>query len=61
MQVLLDEARSTYRGQPRDAGDTWWVPAAAGGTAPTLEAAEAADAQVRAERAARRQARDAGN
>ena len=61
MQVLLDEARSTYRGQPRDAEDTWWIPAAMGGTAPTLEAAESAHADVRAERAAKRRARDAGN
>ncbi|MCW2601506.1 MAG: 2-acyl-glycerophospho-ethanolamine acyltransferase [Frankiales bacterium] len=58
MQVLLDEARRTYQGQPRDAEDTWWIPAALGGTAPTLEAAEAADAAVRAARAAKRRARD---
>ena len=61
MQTLLDEARSTYRGTQRDADDTWWIPAAMGGTAPTLEAAEAADADVRAKRAAKRRARDAGN
>jgi 1-acyl-sn-glycerol-3-phosphate acyltransferase len=58
MQKLLDEARSTYGGQPRDADDTWWIPAAAGGTAPTLEEAEANDAKEREERAARRAARD---
>jgi 1-acyl-sn-glycerol-3-phosphate acyltransferase len=57
MQKLLDEARSTYGGKPRDAEDTWWIPAAAGGTAPTLEQAEAADAKEREERAARRAAR----
>jgi 1-acyl-sn-glycerol-3-phosphate acyltransferase len=61
MQVLLDEARASYRGRPRDADDTWWIPAAMGGTAPTLEAAESADAEVRAARAAKRRARDAGN
>jgi 1-acyl-sn-glycerol-3-phosphate acyltransferase len=60
MQVLLDEARATYQGAPRDADDTWWVPAALGGTAPTLEAAEAADAQVRADRATKRAARPDG-
>ncbi|MDP9102040.1 MAG: 1-acyl-sn-glycerol-3-phosphate acyltransferase [Actinomycetota bacterium] len=54
MQVLLDEARATYAGRPRDADDTWWIPASLGGTAPTLEAAEAADREVRAARAARR-------
>ncbi len=58
MQILLDEARSTYAGTPRDASDTWWVPASLGGTAPTLEAAEAADREVRAERAARRAERE---
>lgn len=58
MQVLLEEARATYRGTPRSPEDTWWIPAAAGGTAPTLEDAEAADALVKAERAAKRQARD---
>jgi 1-acyl-sn-glycerol-3-phosphate acyltransferase len=52
MQVLLDEARSTYRDRPEDGA--WWMPAALGGTAPTLEDAEAADAQERAARAARR-------
>jgi 1-acyl-sn-glycerol-3-phosphate acyltransferase len=61
MQVLLDEARATYKGTQRDADDTWWIPAAMGGTAPTLDAAEAADAEVRAGRAAQRRARDAGN
>jgi 1-acyl-sn-glycerol-3-phosphate acyltransferase len=61
MQLLLDEARSTYQGQPLDAEDTWWIPSSMGGTAPTLEAAEAADAEVRAGRAAQRRARDAGN
>jgi 1-acyl-sn-glycerol-3-phosphate acyltransferase len=61
MQVLLDEARATYQGAPRDAEDTWWVPAAVGGTAPTLEAAEAKDAQVRADRAAKRAARAGDN
>jgi hypothetical protein len=57
MQVLLAEARATYGGKPHDADDTWWIPAAAGGTAPTLEEAEANDAKERSERAARRAAR----
>ena len=56
MQVLLEQARSTYQGTQRDADDTWWIPASAGGTAPTLEAAEAEDAQVKADRAAKRAA-----
>jgi 1-acyl-sn-glycerol-3-phosphate acyltransferase len=58
MQALLDEARATYKGTPYDEADTWWIPASAGGTAPTLEEAEEKDAAERAERAARRAARD---
>jgi 1-acyl-sn-glycerol-3-phosphate acyltransferase len=55
MQLLLDEARSSYKGKSRpDEGD-WWLPASLGGSAPTLADAEAADAEVRA---ARRKARD---
>ena len=59
MQRLLDHARATYKGLPRDAEDTWWIPASLGGSAPTLEAAEERDARDREERAARRAARDA--
>jgi len=54
MQGLLETARSTYEGSPKDDDDRWWLPASMGGTAPTLEAAEAADADERARRAARR-------
>lgn len=54
MQVLLDEARSTYAGQPRGPEDTWWIPASMGGSAPTLEQASTRDAEDRAARAARR-------
>lgn len=57
MRALLVEARSTYGGAPRGEDDTWWVPAAAGGTAPTLAEAEQADARERQERAARRAAK----
>ena len=52
MQALLETARSTYGQQPE--GDPWWLPASLGGTAPTLEQAEAADAEERAARRARR-------
>jgi 1-acyl-sn-glycerol-3-phosphate acyltransferase len=61
MQVLLEQARTTYKGSPAGDDDRWWLPVSMGGTAPTLEAAEAADAEVRAARAAKRRARDAGN
>jgi 1-acyl-sn-glycerol-3-phosphate acyltransferase len=57
MQVLLEQARSTYRGAPRDGDDRWWLPVSLGGTAPTLEQAEVADADVRAARAAKRASR----
>jgi len=56
MQLLLTDARATYSGQPYDDNDTWWVPASMGGTAPTLDAAEAKDALVREARAAKRAA-----
>ena len=52
MQVMLDDARRTYSDRPEDGA--WWMPASLGGTAPTLEDAERADAEERAARAARR-------
>ncbi len=58
MQVLLEQARSSYKGAPTGDDDRWWLPVSMGGTAPTLEQAEAADATVREQRAARRAARD---
>jgi 1-acyl-sn-glycerol-3-phosphate acyltransferase len=61
MQVLLDHAQATHKGVQRGPEDTWWIPASQGGTAPTLADAEAADAEVRAVRAAKRAARDADN
>jgi 1-acyl-sn-glycerol-3-phosphate acyltransferase len=60
MQALLDEARASYQGAPRGPDDTWWVPAAMGGTAPTLEQAAASAAAAAAEAARRRAARRAG-
>lgn len=56
MQVLLEEARSTYAGGPRTPDDTWWIPASMGGTAPTLEEAAKRHAETDATRAARRAA-----
>jgi 1-acyl-sn-glycerol-3-phosphate acyltransferase len=54
MQVLLEQARTSYRGSPRGAADTWWIPAADGGTAPTLEQATLLSAQRTADKAARK-------
>ncbi|SFD07519.1 lysophospholipid acyltransferase family protein [Streptomyces aidingensis] len=34
VQELLEAAQQAYPGQPRHAGDTWWLPAHLGGTAP---------------------------
>ena len=61
MQALLEEARASYKGVARGPEDTWWVPAALGGTAPTLADAEAADAEVKAARAAKRRTDKSGN
>jgi 1-acyl-sn-glycerol-3-phosphate acyltransferase len=61
MQALLEQARATYPAQAAGDEDRWWLPSAMGGTAPTLEEAEAKDAEVRAARAAKRRAQDAGN
>jgi 1-acyl-sn-glycerol-3-phosphate acyltransferase len=44
MELLLDEAQRTYPDQPAGPDDRWWLPAHLGGTAPTPEAAAAADA-----------------
>ena len=57
MDVLLQEARATYKGQPYDGDDTWWVPASLGGTAPTLAEAAARDAEEKERKAAKRAAR----
>ena len=57
MQVLLDEARSSYEVDAKRADQTWWLPQSMGGTAPSLQDAEAADAEVKAARAAKRAAR----
>lgn len=43
MTEMLDRVQREYAGKPSGPDDTWWLPAHLGGTAPTLEAAEAAD------------------
>jgi 1-acyl-sn-glycerol-3-phosphate acyltransferase len=59
MQTLLEQAQADYPGVPADDADRWWLPAHLGGTAPTLEEAEALDRADVAERRARREARAA--
>ncbi|PBC71427.1 1-acyl-sn-glycerol-3-phosphate acyltransferase [Streptomyces sp. TLI_235] len=56
MTEMLDRAQREYSGKPSGADDTWWVPAHLGGTAPTLEQAEAAEEAEAAAKAERRAA-----
>ena len=55
--VLLVGLQERYPQQPAGDDDRWWLPAALGGTAPTLEEATAMDEAEAAERAARRRAK----
>ena len=59
MTELLDRAQADYPDSPSGPDDTWWKPAHLGGSAPTLEVAEAEDEKENAEKAARRAARAA--
>lgn len=59
LQGLLAETVERYPQIPADRAGTWWLPARFGGGAPTLDEALAIEERVRAERAARRAARDA--
>jgi 1-acyl-sn-glycerol-3-phosphate acyltransferase len=59
MERRLDEVIRAYPAEEQPPG-SWWLPAAYGGSAPTLEEAEALDAAEKRERAARRAARRAG-
>ena len=52
---LTDTAQKRYPQQPRDAADRWWLPAHAGGTAPTVEEAERKAAEDAAQRRKKRQ------
>lgn len=47
MRAMLDRAQRSYPDSPRDDEDRWWLPAALGGTAPTLEEAAAIEAALR--------------
>ncbi|MFJ5266111.1 lysophospholipid acyltransferase family protein [Streptomyces sp. NPDC088387] len=42
---LLEAAQRAYPVRPRNAEDTWWMPAHLGGTAPTPEAVKAAESR----------------
>ncbi|MEU8761375.1 lysophospholipid acyltransferase family protein [Streptomyces sp. NPDC048659] len=43
VQELLEAAQRAYPVRPKDAADTWWVPAHLGGTAPTPDEVKAAE------------------
>ena len=42
--AALEAAQRAYPVRPKDADDTWWMPAHLGGTAPTPEEVRAAEA-----------------
>lgn len=50
LQALLEQAWRWYPDQPRGDGDNWWVPAALGGGAPTVERAAELEAAARVRR-----------
>jgi 1-acyl-sn-glycerol-3-phosphate acyltransferase len=56
MQGLLEEAQAEYPEEPGPDEDPWWLPRRLGGTAPTLEEAEALDVADREARIAARAA-----
>ncbi|WP_327070173.1 lysophospholipid acyltransferase family protein [Kitasatospora sp. NBC_01302] len=56
MSEMLDRAQREYPAKPTGPDDSWWLPASLGGTAPTLEVAEAEDEQEAAAKAAKRAA-----
>jgi 1-acyl-sn-glycerol-3-phosphate acyltransferase len=55
---LVGQAQSAYPDKPRGADDSWWLPAHLGGSAPTLEEAEALDAREREDKAAAKAAKE---
>lgn len=54
--TLVEKAQANYPQEPAGPGDKWWLPAHMGGTAPTVEEA---DAKAAADRERRKQARNA--
>lgn len=58
IDVLLVGLQEHYSQHPVDEADSWWMPASLGGTAPTLQEAEAMDAADAVARQARKSRRD---
>lgn len=54
MQLLLDESRTEYTALAGPGTGEPWLPAALGGTAPTIEEADRIHAEERAEKAAKK-------
>ena len=59
LQAMLDETIARYPERPAPGEDPWWLPARLGGSAPTLEEANAMDAEEAAGMAAKRAAQAA--
>ncbi len=51
---LVETAQTNYRQQPKSESDKWWLPAHMGGTAPTVEEADALDRRDKERRRAAR-------
>jgi 1-acyl-sn-glycerol-3-phosphate acyltransferase len=60
IMALVDAAAAGYPDEPAGDDDRWWLPAHLGGTAPSVDEAEAMALREREERMARRRARRAG-
>jgi hypothetical protein len=59
MEQMLHEAQETYPDRPSGPGDSWWLPARLGGSAPSPDEAVVLDRAERRERlAAAKAARD---
>ncbi len=58
MVGLLDGIQQAYPDRPSSPADAWWLPARLGGSAPTPEEAAVIEERVRAERAAKRAAKE---
>jgi len=60
IRALVDVAAVNYPDEPAGDDDRWWLPAHLGGTAPSVDEAEAMADRERQERTARRRAERAG-
>lgn len=59
LNELVAQAQAAYPDKPKGPEDSWWLPAHLGGTAPTLEEAEALDAREREDKAAAKATQEA--